>query len=54
MISEHDKSHPIYHAMLVFLVIIRRRKADVPFIKAITAIDYNDAGDHYQRKTRWC
>lgn len=50
VISEHDESHPIYHAMLVFLVIIRRRKADVPFICAVTGMDYNDAGHSCPRE----
>ena len=42
VVSEHDESYPIYHAMLVFLVIIRRRKADIPFICAVTGMDYSD------------
>jgi hypothetical protein len=42
IVSEHDETYPVYHAMLVVLVIIRRRKADVPFICAVTGIDYND------------
>jgi hypothetical protein len=42
IISEHDEGYSIYHAMLVLLVIIRRRKADVPFICTVTGMDYND------------
>ena len=52
VISEHDASYSIYHAMFILLVIFKRKKADIPFICAVRHGLLRRAGDGRPRKAR--